>query len=76
MSVPRFFLDDGFLASLANVDTSFGECFHDGRLTIHVDYRYGEPFKAQFIRTPPAVRFKIHVSMSETEVVGQLERKG
>ena len=61
-TLPRYMLDQGFLTTLATVDSSFGEQMVDGRLLLLVDYRRGCPQSAQLIRiNGGAVSFKLHM---------------
>ena len=66
MNHPRFLLDDGLVAHLASVDSSYGECNRDGRLALYIDYRRGVPLSVQLVRMPGAVSFKLHVSGSDS----------
>ena len=64
--VPRFLLDQGFLASLASVDSSYSERGVNGRLALFIDYRDGRPISVQLFRMPAATSFKVHLAMETT----------
>lgn len=67
MSVPRFLLDQGVVANLATVDSSYQQTAMSGRLALFVDYRAGRPMSIQLVRMPCAVTFKVHVALSGTD---------
>jgi hypothetical protein len=62
----RFLYDQGFMAALMNIDSSYAECVRDGRLAIYIDYRRGVPQSIQLIRMPAPVSFKIHLSVEDS----------
>lgn len=67
MSIPRFLLDEGVVANLATVDSSYQQTAMSGRLAVFVDYRAGRPMSVQVIRMPCAVTFKVHATLSEPD---------
>ena len=63
MTLPRYLLDEGVVANLANVDTSYQQAGLDGRLAVFVDYRRGQPMSVQLVRMPAPVSLKVHLTV-------------